>query len=183
MVLSFLEGAVAGFVVIGRLTAGRGATTDPVRDVWIVFAEPLWDRTATCCRSRLYCLVKSAERKRKKVKDRKGAKKRKTSLAQRSPNPRLRPVDHRTRRIGRHSQDQTTVLLLRRWPSLPGRCMRDRLVLDHVLRGLVVWWGMALVVTIKGKVVGTRLGRDGRRPAPPNIDTGGRVRFCVASYG
>jgi hypothetical protein len=38
---------------------------DLVSEVWIVFAEPLWDRTATCCRSRLYCLVKSGERKKK----------------------------------------------------------------------------------------------------------------------
>lgn len=45
--------------------AGRGATRDFVREVGIVFAESLWDRTATCCRSRLYCLVKSAEGKKK----------------------------------------------------------------------------------------------------------------------
>ena len=41
MVLSFLEGAVAVFVVVGRLMAGSGATMDLVSEVWIVFAEPL----------------------------------------------------------------------------------------------------------------------------------------------
>ena len=45
---------------------GGGAGVDLVRGVGIGFAEPLWDRTATGCRSRLYCLVKSAGRKERK---------------------------------------------------------------------------------------------------------------------
>ena len=48
---------------------------DFVSDVEIVFAESLWDRTATCCRSRLYCLVKSAERRGKWVCEGKGGAK------------------------------------------------------------------------------------------------------------
>ena len=57
---------------------------DFVSDVEIVFAESLWDRTATCCRSRLYCLVKSAERRGKWVCEGKGGKERKKKNEPRS---------------------------------------------------------------------------------------------------
>lgn len=67
-------------------------------------------------------------------------KKRKTSLALRSPSPRPRLVDRRICQRGRHRQYQT-IVLLRRWPSLLGRCMCDLLLTGlrlHRQRGLVV---------------------------------------------
>ena len=75
MALSFLGGAAEAVEGVGRLIAGRGATMDFVRAVGTVFAESFWDITATCCRSRLYCLVKSErEKKGQRRKERKGQK-------------------------------------------------------------------------------------------------------------
>ena len=88
----------------------------------------------------LFSEVCREKEKRVRQKTKEGEK-RKTSLVQRSPSPRLRLADRRIGRIGRHRRDRTMVLLLRRWPSLLGRCMRDRSLPDHPQdsrRGLVV---------------------------------------------
>ena len=65
-VLSPLTPALGESFRFGRLIAGIGATDTPCfKDEVVPGALPV--RTATCCRKRLYCLVKSAGRVRSSV--------------------------------------------------------------------------------------------------------------------